>query len=274
MLDIMKRQSRLIIFVLIVLSMLLTIALGPLGSAIELPASLKPIAIPLFLCVAFILCLIAVYQYFVEKRIEQTVSPLSGQNRQRLIARVRAFWITGFLEKSLHDAALIALGLQSRSDVLANPWNLVLQQADQSAHMLAAGTRIIQVYDKALGELLILGEPGSGKTTLLLELARDLLSRAERDESLPVPLVFPLSSWAVKRQPLVDWLVEEMNIKYQIPRHLGQSWVNTDQVLLLLDGLDEVDAAYRAACVDAVNTYRLEHGMVSMIVCSRSTDYL
>src|SRR6266516_3191475 len=107
--DIMKRQSRLIIFVLIVLSVLLTIALGLLGSAIELPSALKPIAFPLFLCVAFILCLIAVYQYFVEKRIEQTVSPLSGQNRQRLIAKVRAFWITGFLEQSLHDAALVAL---------------------------------------------------------------------------------------------------------------------------------------------------------------------
>ena len=107
--DIMNRQSRLIIFVLIVLSVLLTIALGLLGSAIELPSALKPIAFPLFLCVAFILCLIAVYQYFVEKRIEQTVSPLSGQNRQRLIAKVRAFWITGFLEQSLHGAALMAL---------------------------------------------------------------------------------------------------------------------------------------------------------------------
>ncbi|HYT43104.1 MAG TPA: hypothetical protein VEP90_12235 [Methylomirabilota bacterium] len=105
----MKRQSRLIIFVLIVLSVLLTIALGLLGSAIELPSALKPIAFPLFLCVAFILCLIAVYQYFVEKRIEQTVSPFSGQNRQRLIAKVRAFWITGFLEQSLHGAALMAL---------------------------------------------------------------------------------------------------------------------------------------------------------------------
>src|SRR6266516_1813214 len=210
--DIMKRQSRLIIFVLIVLSVLLTIALGLLGSAIELPSALKPIAFPLFLCVAFILCLIAVYQYFVEKRIEQTVSPLSGQNRQRLIARVRIFWITGFLEQSLHGAALMALGLQSQPDVLENPWRLVLQQADQSAHMLAAGTHITQVYDEGPGELLILGEPGSGKTTLLLELARDLLSRAERDESLPIPMVFNLSSWAVKRQLLVDWLVEEMNI--------------------------------------------------------------
>ena len=271
--DIMKRKSRLITLALIVLSVLLGIASGPLGNAIELPAALKPVAFPLFLCVAFTLSLIAVYQYFQE-RTEHTVVPLSGQNRQRLIARVRTFWIAGFLEQSLHGAALMALGLRNQPDVLANPWRLVLQQADQSSYLLAAGTRITQVYDEALGELLILGEPGSGKTTLLLELARDLLSRAERDESHPVPLVFNLSSWAVKRQPLADWLVEEMNTKYQVPRHLGQSWVNTDQVLLLLDGLDEVDFAYGSACLDAINSYRVEHGLVSMVVCSRSTDYL
>jgi len=69
-------------------------------------------------------------------------------------------------------------------------------------------------------------------------------------------------------------LVEEMNTKYQVPRQLGRSWVNTDQVLLLLDGLDEVDSTYRAACVDAINTYRSEHGLMPLVVCSRSADYL
>lgn len=67
-----------------------------------------------------------------------------------------------------------------------------------------------QVYDDADGELLILGAPGSGKTTLLLELARDLLFRAEQDEDHPIPVVFNLSSWAMKRQTLSDWLVEEL----------------------------------------------------------------
>ena len=110
--------------------------------------------------------------------------------------------------------------------------------------MPPAGTRITQVYDKALSGLLILGEPGSGKTTMLLELARDLLSHAETDNSYPLPMVFNLSSWAVKRQPLV----EEMNTMYQVSRRLGQAWVQADQVLPLLDGLDEVAPPYRGLC--------------------------
>ncbi len=63
-----------------------------------------------------------------------------------------------------------------------------------------------EVYDKAHGELLILGEPGAGKTTLLLELARDLLDRAEQEQAHLIPVVFNLSSWTRKRQPLANFL--------------------------------------------------------------------
>src|SRR5260370_15398725 len=134
----------------------------------------------------------------------------SSPNRQRFLAKVRSFWIDGVLEKSLHGAALIALGLHEQSDALANPWRLVFQQPHQAAHLLPDGTRITQVYDHAGGELLILGEPGSGKTTLLLELARDLLNRAGKDDTHPMPVILNLSSWAVKRQHIADWLVQEL----------------------------------------------------------------
>jgi len=197
----------------------------------------------------------------------------SSPNRQRFLAKVRSFWIDGVLEKSLHGAALIALGLHEQSDALANPWRLVFQQPHQAAHLLPDGTRITQVYDHAGGELLILGEPGSGKTTLLLELARDLLNRAGKDDTHPMPVILNLSSWAVKRQPIADWLVEELNDKYQVPRRIGRRWVSDDQLLPLLDGLDEVTPVYQPACVEAINIYRQEHGLVPLVVCSRRSDY-
>ncbi len=127
-------------------------------------------------------------------------------------------------EKSLHGAALIVLGLHEQSDAVANPWRFVLQQPGQSENPLPPGTRITQVFDNAGGELLILGEPGSGKTTLLLELARDLLERAQKDDTLPIPVVFHLSLWAGKRHSISDWMVEELKTKYQVPHKLGQSW--------------------------------------------------
>jgi serine/threonine protein kinase len=195
-------------------------------------------------------------------------------NRQRLIRRVRAFWIEGVLEHSLQGAALLNLGLQEQPNAVANPWQSVLQRPSTMLRPLPPGTLITQVYDSANEALLILGAPGGGKTTLLLTLACDLLHRAERDTSLPVPVIFNLSSWTLKRQGLHEWLAEEMSSKYQVPRKLAHALIEHEQILPLLDGLDEVDAGARAACISAINGYRQEHGMQPMVVCSRVTDYM
>jgi DNA polymerase III delta prime subunit len=204
----------------------------------------------------------------------QPKSSTKDGNRERMLERVRTIWITGMLEHSLHGRALITLGLSEESKVLANPWRLVVQEVDHPKQPLPAGTRITEVYDESGGSLLILGEPGSGKTTLLLELARDFLDRARLHETHPIPVIFNLSSWAVKRQPLVAWVLEELNLKYQVPLKLGQSWMRDDQILPLLDGLDEVPSTDRPACVEAINTYRQDHGFLPLVVCSRSADYL
>src|SRR2546429_4371425 len=154
-----------------------------------------------------------------------TPPPPKDLNRYRLLAKVRAFWITGVLEQSLHGADLIELELQEQSDAIMNPWRLIVQEADHPISSLPSGTLITQVYDQAEGELLILGAPGAGKTTLLLQLARDLINRAKQDEGHPMPVVFNLSSWATKCQPLTEWLVDELNSKYQVPQQLGREWV-------------------------------------------------
>lgn len=206
-------------------------------------------------------------------RSERQQRLIEKQNRQLMLERMRAFWITGVLEHSLHRATFITLGLNEQHDAIANPWHLVIQQPDQPESPLPPGTSITEVYNDAGGELLILGEPGSGKTTLLLELTRHLLDHAEQDDKLQMPIVFNLSSWATKQQPLAQWLVEELLTKYQVSRKLGQAWVKNDQILPLLDGLDEVTSDARAACVDAINTYRQQH-MVPTVVCSRrATPY-
>lgn len=200
-------------------------------------------------------------------------SALQHQNRMRLLQRVRSFWIAGVLEQSLHGAASMTLKLQEQPDAVANVWHLILQEFEHAGPPLPAGTRITHVYDQAHGELLILGEPGSGKTTLLLELTRDLLARAEREQAHLMPVVFNLSSWMRKRQPLHLWLVEELETKYLVPRKVGADWITTDQILPLLDGLDEVDASTRPACIQAINEYHQTHSLVPLVVCCRMNDY-
>ncbi len=200
-------------------------------------------------------------------------SPIDRQSRLRKRKRVRTIWIEGVLEQSLHQAVRIELGLQEQPDALANPWHLVVQETNLPSQQLPVGTRIIQIYDDANGELLILGGPGAGKTTLLLELTRDLLARAELDDTFPIPVVFNLSSWAQKQASLADWLIEELAIKYQIPKKLGRAWVTQEHILPLLDGLDEVREEVREACVLAINNHYTLHQAVSPVVCSRRVEY-
>jgi DNA polymerase III delta prime subunit len=177
------------------------------------------------------------------------------------------------LENSLHKAALIDLGMAYQPDAVAYPWEMVVERPDATPQPLPQGTPIASVFDELRGELLILGSPGSGKTTMLLELARTLIERAQQQETHPIPVVFNLSSWAEKQPPLADWLVEELNARYDVPRKVGQAWIDHDQVLPLLDGLDEVRQDARDSCVAAINAYRQEHGLVGMVVCSRVADY-
>lgn len=208
---------------------------------------------------------------------QSTSAPLSSvqkTNRQRLLKRVRTIWIEGLLEQSLHHATWLDLHLQKQPHGLESPWRLMVQELDRGPRPLPPGTSIMQVFDEADEELLILGAPGSGKTTLLLYLARTLLERAESDERRRMPVIFNLSSWSRQRLPLDQWLIEELKIRYQVPQQIGRAWVEANQIFPLLDGLDEVAESARVACVQAITSYaQREHDRIPLIVCCRAEEY-
>jgi hypothetical protein len=108
---------------------------------------------------------------------------------------------------------------------------------------------------------------------MLLELARVLLLRAKDDNNLLIPVIFHLSFWSTKHLHLADWLIEEFQRKYWIPKHIAQRWVETEQLILLLDGLDEMPEKWRSTCVKAINRYHSEHPFISLVVSSRRETY-
>ena len=207
-----------------------------------------------------------------------TETPLSRQeyrNRQILLNKVKNYWVKGVLETSLHGRALIELGLEERREAVERPWGLMWESSDKPQQPLPPGTRLLDKFEEmgAGRTLLILGEPGSGKTTTMLELTRDLIERTQSDLTQMIPVVFNLSSWSGQKPTITDWLVQELHTKYQVSREIGQSLVNQQQLLLLLDGLDEVEAQKRQACVDALNHFHQESGQTEIVVCSRLQDY-
>ncbi|MEM8721776.1 MAG: NACHT domain-containing protein [Cyanobacteria bacterium P01_G01_bin.39] len=208
---------------------------------------------------------------FVEtKPINQT----EYRQRKVLLNKVKEFWIDGFLKPSLYADNAIDLELESRSDAILRPElssEILPVELDESFDELQQTDIYWQIGQGKT--LLILGEPGSGKTITLLQLAEHLIEQTNRDLTKPIPIVFNLSSWGEKQQPLEQWLIEEFKDKYQVPKLWSEQWLREEQLILLLDGLDEVRVNSRDACVRAINEFIDSHNLTEIIVCSRVKDY-
>jgi len=209
--------------------------------------------------------------YILLRDQEQSIETLDQRNRRVMLNHVENSWVKGVLEKSLHGAALLELGIKEDSSGLSYPWVIRKESANET---LPAGKSMLEIFQEVGMErsLLILGAPGSGKTTMLLELARQLIERARRDRLEPIPIVFNLASWK-EWQTMVGWLAEQLNIVYSVPRRTAPSWLAENRMILLLDGLDEVKKGSRIKCVNAINQFRKEYGLTSIVVCSRSEEY-
>ena len=195
------------------------------------------------------------------------------KNLDILLTRVKQFGVEGVLEKSLHHEILIELDKVGRPDAVAYPWGTTLALPNHLPQRIPPGKKIDAVFEEAGRSLLILGAPGSGKTITMLELARTLIEKAAHDDREPVPVIFNLSSWSMRQTSLLDWLIYEFKIKYNIPKRFCEPWLLKNKLVLLLDGLDEVGDAYREACLHQINLFLEEHGAAGLVLCSRSEEY-
>ncbi len=228
---------------------------------------------PVMLLVGSCFLLLALLIGVVSRGPAQATASLAPaqQNRVRMLRRLRRSY-SDVLAQSLQGAAWMELGLAHQPAAVQNATTLLLHLAHRPEQLLPPGTSLTQVYEEAAHELLILGEPGAGKSTLLLQLAQQLVARAEQDDTQPLPVLLPLSSWAVTRPKFQDWLAEQVAQTYDIPEQLARRWVQEEQLLPLLDGLDEMEEVARPACIVAINAYHHAHPG-PLVVCSRRAEY-
>lgn len=196
------------------------------------------------------------------------------RNRQIMIEQMRRCWIEGVLENSIHHAVLLKIGKQMEPGAVDFPWEMQFHEmAEQETQCLSKTKPIIEIFEEQGRALLILGAPGSGKTITLLELTREALDRAEVDPTWPIPIVLNLSSWAERQPKLEEWIIQEMNLKYNIRKKIGTHWLEHNALLLLLDGLDEVKEECRTKCIETINAFRQTYGINEIVVCSRLEEY-
>jgi eukaryotic-like serine/threonine-protein kinase len=133
---------------------------------------------------------------------------------------------------------------------------------------------ISDIFTDYNGSLLILGAPGSGKTVALLSLARSIVNQAREDTTCPIPVVLELDTWQVRPLSLIDWIISEVrSSKYGISADYTRKWIQNGQLLLLLDGLDQVIPERREDCVRAINEFLGLYGGNRIAITCRSEEY-
>lgn len=145
--------------------------------------------------------------------------------------------------------------------------------------------RLFADYENTLKRLLILGEAGSGKTVLLLQFGLDLVEMAKQNFDYPMPILLNLATWRDENQTFETWLEENLVYaagEYGTARKYAKEMVQENNLLLLLDGLDEIPQNDRKACLDKLrifldkldNSRSTEDNFPTVIISSRKKDYL
>ncbi|MCX9079546.1 MAG: NACHT domain-containing protein, partial [Candidatus Methanoperedens sp.] len=189
-----------------------------------------------------------------------------AKNRESMLNLIEDIWITGFLSNVMNEMTSLKLDL-----AFAEP-EKVLQRPALDDYTLPNNAEILKVFDTLNHKLVILGEPGAGKTVLLLQLCELLIQRAREDKRAPIPVVLALSSWAAKQPPFEDWLRDELRARYNQSSRVVDDLVGGEQLLYLLDGLDEVAAEHREACLQAIKAF-VEARRVDYVLCSRYNEF-
>lgn len=131
--------------------------------------------------------------------------------------------------------------------------------------------------------LVVVGDPGSGKTTLLAHLEQEVAAESLRGSGETVPMVVRLAElpvpWAQNPQILRDWLDTLWAARNQHLPRLAE-FVAAGRLLLLLDGLNELPHADRAAYAAYVALWRecaheliAEHPGNRVVFSCRTLDY-
>lgn len=200
---------------------------------------------------------------------EQTTSRERQENENILLNKVKTYWLEGVLEKSLHSSSWVELGLEERFPPLFEHQHQPQKTSDRPQFK-----RVIDVWNQmqTSKRLLILGNPASGKTTTLIELAAELITNAEQNNQLPIPVIFNLSTWKDGEHTLNEWLGQELNEKYRVSKTLSQQWIDNQKLILILDGLDEIKIKYVESCIAAINKFIQDYDKTEVVVSS-SIEY-
>lgn len=188
--------------------------------------------------------------------------------RQKMIELVQQIWYEDVYKKAVPDDKGIPICAPLIKTILRSA-----NGKNYREEIITPEKSLAEIYGKLKDTLLILGAPGAGKTFKLIELMNALAIEATVDQTKQIPVIFVLSSWATKQEPLANWLVDELFLHYGVAHAVAKDWLAKHSILPLLDGLDEMPLEKRAACIKAIDEFRKDHHNMKLVITSRIEDF-
>lgn len=213
-------------------------------------------------------------QWLAERRRQPgptiTIAEVRGGSRIAVPTRVELEpWRTFMCNAVLHwqvrgQGSELDQILHTRSVGSLAAWEPVEAQVSHGRSRLKVRGRIvpwsqlIHEWDQARGPLVVVGEPGYGKTVAALTLVEHVNLARKKDQ--PFAALLPLVEWSRwyadhANQPFADWLVHHLATTYRVQVAGPRALVESGSLVPILDGLDEVPAGCRRACIGAIDAY-------------------
>lgn len=195
------------------------------------------------------------------------------RNRSKLLKAVKKE-VNARLDRSLHNAVRTQLLSESEPEQVQRIWDIEVKIGQRPSFLLPRETKIGEIFAQTGGKLMILGAEGAGKTTTLLELARELISRAEINIEQPIPVSFNISAWSRGNLDLADWLVAEIKSRYGIKAKISKQLMQERQLFPLLDNLSALELSQQELCLQAIEKLMVgANSPKHIVICTRLEDY-
>lgn len=200
-------------------------------------------------------------------------SSVTQIQRSQLLNRVKSEVKQRQLQ-SLHRAVLVNLAQDKPPELLRRTWDLEMKIGRRPSVQLSPKAALFPLFQRTQGQLLILSTQGGGKTTTLLQLARRLVISAQEDEQAAIPVFLNLASWQPDGQGITPWLIKQLQYRYGITPDISQAWLVQNQLILLLDGLDQLAFPEQEFCIQAINRWLdSEASSQKIVITGNLTDY-
>ena len=211
--------------------------------------------------------------------------PINTKDARTRLLRIVSSEYARRRQDSLHNLVMVDMGFQTQGRAIGRPEPLRLAPEPETVdrtltiagHLSGVAVPVQQslldVYNQIEinGKLLILGHPGSGKTTELLKFATALSEKATLNSLEPIPVLLELSTWT--EGTMEGWIAARLKRLYNVDLATVQAWLRDEQLVLLLDGLNELGLTRQEQAIAGINQFLSETGYPHCVVCCRSEEY-